>query len=162
GESSGVETTEYTVKAGDTLWAIANKYGTTVSELVKLNDISDPSVIYVGEVLQMPGESSGVEATEYTVKAGDTLWGIANKYGTTVSELVKLNDISNPNVICVGEVLQISGESSGVETTEYTVKAGDTLWGIAAKYGTTVSELVKLNGITNPNMIYVGKALYLN
>ncbi len=162
GESSGVETTEYTVKAGDTLWAIANKYGTTVSELVKLNDISNPSVIYVGEVLQMPGESSGVEATEYTVKAGDTLWGIANKYGTTVSELVKLNDISNPNVIYVGEVLQISGESSGVETTEYTVKAGDTLWGIAAKYGTTVSELVKLNGITNPNMIYVGKALYLN
>ena len=119
-------------------------------------------MIYVGEVLQISGESSGVEATEYTVKAGDTLWAIAAKYGTTVSELVKLNDISNPNVIYVGEVLQISGELSGVEATEYTVKAGDTLWGIATKYGTTVSELVKLNGITNPNMIYVGKALYLN
>ncbi len=95
----------YTVKSGDTLSGIANKYGTTVSELVSLNNISNPDKIYVGEVLKI---SSGTSAVTYTVKSGDTLSGIANKYGTTVSELVSLNNISNPDKIYAGEVLTIS------------------------------------------------------
>lgn len=92
---------------------------------------------------------------------GDTLSGIAYEYGTTVNSLVELNDIANPNLIYVGQVLQISGaeqiNSGDTNHTFYIVKWGDTLSGIAEEYGTTVNALVQLNNIQNPNLIYVGE-----
>lgn len=99
--------------------------------------------------------------TTYTVKSGDTLSGIAQKYGTTVSALAQLNGIQNPNVIYAGQVLKISGNSSSTGSSGgvYTVKSGDTLSGIAQRYGTTVSALVNKNGIKNPDVIYVGQKI---
>lgn len=96
----------YTVKSGDTLWSIASKYDTTVSTLVKLNNISDPDLIYPGESLIVSTSSSA--SNTYTVKSGDTLWSIALKYNTTVSSLVELNDIKNPDLIYTNEVLLLS------------------------------------------------------
>lgn len=93
----------------------------------------------------------------YTVKRGDTLSGIAKKYGTTVANLQKLNGISNPNKIYAGQKLKISGSTPAKQY--YTVKRGDTLSGIAAKYGTSVNRLASLNGIKNPNLIRVGQKL---
>lgn len=96
-------------------------------------------------------------ATVYTVKPGDTLSGIAQKYGTTVAKLQSLNGISNPNKIYAGQKLKISG--SAPVKQYYTVKVGDTLSGIAAKYGTSVNRLASLNGIKNPNLIRAGQKL---
>lgn len=93
----------------------------------------------------------------YTVKSGDTFSGIAKKYGTTVANLQKLNSIKNPNKIYVGQKLKISGNVSTKQY--YTVKSGDTLSEIAAKYKTSVNRLVSLNGIKNPNLIRVGQKL---
>ena len=90
----------------------------------------------------------------YTVKSGDTLSGIAAKYGTTYQSLASLNGISDPNKIYVGQVIKLTGTS-----IEYTVKAGDTLSEIASKYGVTTSSLVSLNGIKNANLIYVGQKI---
>lgn len=101
----------------------------------------------------------------YTVQSGDTLSGIAAKYGTTVAALVRLNGIANPDLIHVGAVLKITGNgkpasSSGSSaSTTHTVKEGQNLTVIAKKYGTTVDALVKANGISNPNLIYVGQVL---
>ena len=99
----------------------------------------------------------------YTVQSGDTLSGIAAKYGMTVNELAQLNGISDPNRIQVGQVLKVYGESNGGSssrpTTTYVVQSGDTLSGIAAKYGMTVNELAQLNGISDPNRIQVGQVL---
>ncbi|HFI0147363.1 TPA: LysM peptidoglycan-binding domain-containing protein [Streptococcus suis] len=155
----------YTIKSGDTLGAIAKKFNTTVAELQKLNNISNPDKIYVGQVLKITG-SSGTSttnsATTYTVKSGDTLSGIAAKFGTTVSALQSLNGISNPDKIQVGQVLKIKGSTSvatSTSVTTYTVKSGDTLSGIAARFGTTVSALQSLNGISNPDKIQVGQVL---
>jgi len=103
-----------------------------------------------------PTQSTSTTTT-YTVKRGDTLSGIAAKYGTTVANLQKLNGISNPNKIYVGQKLKISGSAPAKQY--YTVKVGDTLSGIAAKYGTSVSRLASLNGIKNPNLIRVGQKL---
>lgn len=105
--------------------------------------------------------SSPNTATTYTVKSGDTLSGIANKYSTTVDALVKLNQISNPNVIRVGQVLKISGASSASKTQTYVVKSGDNLSSIAKKFGTTYQKIAKDNGISNPNKIFVGQKLII-
>ncbi|WP_223756616.1 LysM peptidoglycan-binding domain-containing protein [Myxococcus sp. RHSTA-1-4] len=167
----------HTVSSRDTLSGLAARYGTTVSALQKANGISNPDKIYVGQKLIVDGfdapktsstsrASSG--GSSYTVKSGDTLGGIASRYGTTVSALQKANGISNPNLIQVGQKLTIPGAggtqapsspppSSGGQT--YTVKSGDTLSGIASRFGTTVSALQQANGISNPNLIQVGQRL---
>lgn len=94
----------------------------------------------------------------YTVKAGDTLSAIAARYKTTVAKLASLNGIKNPNVISVGQKLKISGSAPAAKQY-YTVKRGDTLSGIAAKYKTTWQNLQKLNGLKNPNVISVGQKI---
>lgn len=95
----------------------------------------------------------------YIVQPGDTLSGIAAKYGTSYQNLAAINGIGDPNHIQVGQVIKATGQPSGENT--YFVQAGDTLSGIAAKFGTTVANLVSRNGITNPNVIYPGQKIYL-
>lgn len=97
----------------------------------------------------------------YTVQPGDTLSGIAAKYGTTYQALADLNGIANPNLIVVGQVLKITGNATSASQT-YTVKPGDTLSGIAAKYGTTWQHLQQINGIANANLIHVGDVLRID
>lgn len=95
----------------------------------------------------------------YVIQPGDTLNSIAVKYGTTVNALIALNGISNPNLIYAGSTLRIP-EADGTGTpVYYTIKPGDTLSSIAAKYGTTVNALASLNGIKNPNLIYAGQKI---
>ena len=97
------------MKAGDTLSRIAARYNTTVSALVRLNDITNPDLIYPGEVIRIRGNVASYEVINYTVESGDTLSRIAARYNTTVSELVRLHDITNPDLIYVGEVLRVRG-----------------------------------------------------
>jgi len=93
----------YSVRRGDTLSGIARRFGTTVNELVRRNNIADPNRIYVGQILQIPGEAPET----YTVVRGDTLSGIARRFGTTVNELVRRNNIADPNRIYVGQILRL-------------------------------------------------------
>ncbi len=115
------------------------------------------------------GLPAAVTSTTYRVMAGDTLGSIAARFGTTWSALAALNHIANPNLIYVGQVLQIGGSSSGGSGPSwgapagatYRVMAGDTLGSIAARFGTTWSALAALNHIANPNLIYAGQVLRL-
>ncbi len=95
----------YTVRPGDTLSQIAQRHGTTVDELVRLNNIRNPNLIYPGQELRLP-------ARTYTVRPGDTLSQIAQRHGTTVDELVRLNNIRNPNLIYPGQELRLPPSSS--------------------------------------------------
>ena len=149
--------TAYTVQSGDTLSGIAAKFGTTYQAIAALNGISNPNLIYPGQVLKIPS-SSGNSNKTYTVQKGDTLSGIAAKFGTTYQVIAALNGISNPNKIYVGQVLKIPSVSSN-GTRTYTVQSGDTLSGIAAKFGTTYQAIAALNGISDPNLIYPGQVL---
>lgn len=167
----------YTVKSGDNLSKIASQFGTNYETLARLNNISNPNRIYVGQVLRVSGNanvSSSASSTtttnstsSYTVKSGDTLSGIAAKFGTTYEALAQRNHIANPNTIYVGQVIRISGSSnsSSYQTTStrgtYTVKSGDTLSGIAAAHGTSWTSLANKNGIHAPYTIYVGQRIYL-
>ncbi|WP_416145559.1 LysM peptidoglycan-binding domain-containing protein [Planococcus koreensis] len=155
--------TYYTVKAGDTLYSIALKYKVTVAALAKANNITNYNLIRVGQVLLIPGTATPPPATtvKYTVKAGDTLYSIATKYKITVAALAKANNIINYNLIQVGQVLIIPVAAPPVSTVKYTVKAGDTLYGIARTYNTTVAAIATANKIASPYIIQVGQVLII-
>lgn len=151
---------EYTVQPGDTLSEIALRFGTTVSKLAQLNGITDPNKIYPGQVLRLTGNTSPGQTT-YTVQSGDTLSQIAARFGTTYQTLAQLNRISDPDKIYPGQQLKLpSGSQSGSQY--YTIRPGDTLSGIAARYGTTVSRLQSLNNISDPDKIYAGTKIRIN
>ena len=138
----------YIVKAGDSLWKIANKYGITVNELKNMNGLTSDN-LSVGQILEVPTlDNSSNSDDTYIVKAGDSLWKIANQYGLTVAELKDLNNLTNDN-LSIGQVLKIS---NSLDNNTYVVKAGDSLWNIANKYGITVNELKSMNGLTSDNL----------
>ena len=98
-----------TVRSGDTLWGISRRYGTTVNSIVKLNGIVNPDLIYVGQKLYVcDNVKSGAEREDYyTVRRGDTLWDIANKFSTSVKRLAGINKIRNPDLIYPGQVIKL-------------------------------------------------------
>ncbi|MGY0276010.1 LysM peptidoglycan-binding domain-containing protein [Limosilactobacillus fermentum] len=182
--SSTTSATTYTVKSGDTLSSIASSHNTTTAALTSLNSLANPNLIYVGQVLKLANTttastsstssaaSTSSSAMTYTVKSGDTLSSIASSYNTTTSTLTSLNNLSNPNLIYVGQVLKVAGSSTSVSTSTSsssasqattsgtcTVKAGDTLSSIASSYNTTTAALASANSISNANLIYVGQVL---
>ena len=191
GSSSVSNTGYYTVQSGDTLSGIANRFSTTVNHLASLNDISNPNRIYVGQRLLVRQQTSSQTNTNntntssnttntsssatgtYTVQSGDTLSGIANKFGTNYESLANLNNISNPNRIYVGQVLKLSANSNTASSAHqattnatpagsYTVNAGDSLSAIAYIFVMIYESLASLNNISNPNRIYVGQVLKLS
>ena len=146
----------YTVKSGDSLWSIANKYNITVNELKSLNNLSS-NILQVGQILVLPSSTNDDNSgNTYTVKLGDSLWSIANKYNTTGNELKSLNNLSS-DVLQIGQILNIPSNSVSVGNT-YTVKSGDSLWSIANKYNTTVSNLKSLNNLSS-DVLQIGQVL---
>ena len=148
----------YKVKAGDTLWSIAKKNNISVLELKQANGLTS-SVLKIGQVLTIPlKNSSSIKNNIYTVKAGDTLYKIAQNYDTTVNEIIKLNNLTSTS-ISIGQKLSIPTEMTPVqEISTYTVKAGDTLYKIAKDNNTTVNDLIKLNNLKN-NILTIGQEL---
>lgn len=99
-------TSTYTVQSGDTLSSIAAKFGTNYQALASLNGISNPNLIYVGQVLRVNGSASA-SSVYYTVRAGDNLSAIASRYGTSYQSIASLNGLANPNLIFAGQTLKI-------------------------------------------------------
>lgn len=94
----------YTVKSGDTLWLLANRYGTTVDAIKRLNGLTS-NILQIGQVLRIPVSQTQQYIT-YTVRSGDTLWLLANRYGTTVDAIKKMNGLISDN-LSIGQVLRI-------------------------------------------------------
>lgn len=94
----------YTVRSGDTLWLLANRFGTTVDAIMRLNGLTSDN-LQIGQVLQIPSGQS-TSYFDYTVRSGDTLWLLANRFGTTVDAIMQLNGLTNDN-LRIGQVLRI-------------------------------------------------------
>ena len=162
------DTGRHTVKAGETLAGIASRNGTSVGALVSANGIANPNRIYVGQVLVIPDGSAaprGGGTASYTIQRGDTLAKIAARHGTTVAAIVAANGITNANHIVIGRSLVIPGgggaaAASSEATGGHLVKSGETLAGIAARYGMTSEALAAANGIVG-DRIYAGTRLLL-
>lgn len=147
----------YTVKKGDTLYGIANKYNTTVSELKSLNNLITNN-LNIGDVLKIP--TNNIEELPndgkiiYTVKSGDTLYSIARKYNTTVDKIKTLNNLTN-NTLSIGTNLTIpSNDNEEINNNylTYKVVSGDTLYSIARKYNTSIDLIKNINNLANNNL----------
>ena len=152
----------YVVKSGDTLYAIASRYGTTVDAIKSLNNLTS-NTLSVGQVLKIPSSNNGGSTenyVSYVVKSGDTLYAIASRYGTTVDAIKSLNNLTS-NTLSVGQVLKIPSSNNGGNTenyVSYVVKSGDTLYAIASRYGTTVDAIKNFNNLTS-NTLSIGQVL---
>lgn len=145
----------YIVQSGDTLYSIAQKYKTTIDDLMKLNNLTT-SVLSLGQRLKIPSPQQSTGGIDYVVKSGDSLYSIAQKYNTTVNEIKTLNNLST-NLLSIGQTLKIP-QTSGSLT--YTVKSGDNLYSIAQRYNTTVNEIKRKNNLTS-NSLSIGQILVI-
>lgn len=171
----GLFSVDYTVQRGDTLKRIADEHGVSLAELLEVNTIPNPNLIYPGQVITIPGKD-----LVHVVARGDTLSTIAKRYGSSVSSIALANSLSNPDLIRVGQRLVVAGAVSGAATAPqpvdtsgeptssarsgryHIVKKGESLSSIAAQYsGVTADQIAAANGIVD-GMIYTGTRLFLD
>ena len=180
--------TIYTVQRGDTLFGIATRFGVSLSSLAAANGITNLNLIFVGERLTIPGTDGGGSTnppppppptgsgSTYIIQRGDTLGLIAQRFGVSLADLINANNIANPNLVFVGQVLVIPGTDGGTGNpppgptatapapppasggTTYTVQGGDTLWAIAQQFGVSVADIQAANGLSSA-LIFVGQVL---
>lgn len=161
----------YVVKRGDTLYRIAKNYNVSIKELKKVNNLSC-NIIYIGQVLKIPLNLKNssfrlsslknikVQIIYYTVKKGDTLYSISKKYGVSIKELKRLNNLRSSK-IKIGQKIKIKvykNQSEEKKFILYKVKEGETLYVISLKYNIPIESLKKINNIKD-NVIFVGQKI---
>ena len=181
-EISETETVYYTVKPGDTLCGIAQKYAVSVEGIVAVNYLTNKNILSVGQKLQIPaigaigGNNIKTNVIEYTIAKGDTLSSIAQKFNIRMYDIMSLNELQNVNRLSVGQKLNIpasasaaeqaSSSTSVVKTTErkdivYHVQKGDTLWRIAQQYEVSLKSITSANSISENSRLSVGQKLII-
>ncbi|MCG2623839.1 LysM peptidoglycan-binding domain-containing protein [Arthrobacter sp. I2-34] len=173
----------YIVRSGDTVSAIAARYGLSTSKVLSLNGLRTSSIIYPGQKLKLTGTAArsaqttikaSSKASGYTVRAGDTLSGIASRHGISLSKLLAANGLKTSSIIYPGQKLKLTGAAKAPSygaaaslnkstsmSSSYTVRAGDTLSGIASRHGISLSKLLSANGLKTSSIIYPGQKLKL-
>ncbi|WP_307373199.1 LysM peptidoglycan-binding domain-containing protein [Microbacterium sp. W4I20] len=169
---------DYIVQPGDTVSAIAGRFGLRTVDVLTRNGLTWRSVIHPGQKLKLHASAAApapvavrTSASAHTVVAGDTVFAIAKKYGTTVDAVLAANGLSRTSVIYPGQKLAVSGTAAPAvaapvavtappaSATTHVVVAGDTVFAIAKKYGTTSQALFSLNGLGASSIIYPGQKL---
>ncbi|MBC7105209.1 MAG: LysM peptidoglycan-binding domain-containing protein [Firmicutes bacterium] len=157
-------TITYTVRAGDTFFSLARRFGVTVEDIQRANPGVDPEALLIGQQLCIPaaeGLPPGVcprGTFPYVVRAGDTFFSLARRFGTTVEAIERANPFVNPLNLQVGQLLCLPhGCPAG--TTPYVVRAGDTFFSLARRFGTTVEAIMNANPGVDPEHHQIGQGL---
>lgn len=162
------DATYHTVRRGENLTLISKKYGVSVQQLKKLNQLNRQAILRVGQRLKLreedansPNNQSSHGETSHIVKSGENLTLISNKYKVSVQALKKTNNIGRRSILRVGQKLTVPGQTRRVitRTVTHRVKSGENLTLIANKYGSTVADIRKANKIDRKSVLYVGKRL---
>ena len=159
----------YTVQPGDTLYSIARLYGSTIQGIIDANNIANPNLIYPGSVILIPVEEEYLETPPgsliYTVQPGDTLYIISLLFKISIQRILELNDIPDPSVIYPGMKVILPLEAvnpfqpvvPGI--IRYTVLPGDTIYKIAARFGTTAQSILNANPGLDPRRVIPGMVI---
>ena len=168
---------QHRVAPGETVSGLAVKYGTSVNSIIQANGLNSRALIIAGQTLTIPTGSTATTtsaAGKHTVLAGDTVWDLARKYNTTVASIIKSNGLNSNATIRVGQSLTVPGaagatpaantKTNGNATTTsasavYKVVAGDTVWDLARRHGTSVAAIISANGLNASAAIRVGQSL---
>jgi LysM repeat protein len=168
-----------TVQPGDTLSEIADRQGVSLNQLMQANGITNPNMVVAGQKLVLPGSRRATAAAApralptapYTVKSGETISEIADRFGTSTERLIQVNGLSNPNLVVAGTRLAIPGRPSSSaaprstaaprNAKEHVVRSGESLSTIADSYGLPVERLVAINRIDDPDLVVSGTRLKL-
>jgi membrane-bound lytic murein transglycosylase D len=158
----------HTVAAGDTLASIARQHGVSAASLAAANGVDDPRRLRPGQELAIPADGAEPARSaprapapeRYRVRAGDTLGSIARRTGISASRLAAENGIDDPRRLRPGQVLVLPGGAPAPERY-YTVRAGDTLYSIAARHGVRVADLARRNGLRDRHKLSIGQRLEL-
>ncbi|HLS53434.1 MAG TPA: LysM peptidoglycan-binding domain-containing protein, partial [Tissierellaceae bacterium] len=141
----------YAIKAGDTLYNLAQEFNTSVEAIMELNPRLNPYNLQTGQIICIPAETPAkcpANSFEYTIKSGDTLYNLAKRYDTSVEEILAINPNLNPYNLQVGQKICIPSKAPAkcpANSFEYTIKAGDTLYNLANQYNTSVEEILAIN-----------------
>jgi len=188
------------VKKGENLWSIAQKYNLSVDLILATNSITNSELISIGQDIKIPSHKNAVvekntitqpvidkkdnnmnnninqlENTEpepivYTVKAGDNLWNIAQRYGFSVEVITDFNNLGNKNLLSIGQKLEIPAIGGGVSNSNqkeepiivnYTIVKGDTLWSISQRYDVNMSTIISTNNLKEISRLSIGQKLKL-
>ncbi len=163
GPTAAGAATTHLIQPGETLSEIAARYGTTVQALAQLNGIADPDFILAGHELLL-SEASSAAARRHRVQEGETLAEIARQYGVTVQAIAAANGLADPDRLLAGSELVIPADGrapalSEPESLVHVVAPGETLGGIARRYGVDVAVLMQVNGLPDPDRIFEGQML---
>jgi LysM repeat protein len=154
----------YYVRYGDTLYSIAMRYGTTVPAIMQTNGLPN-EYIYAGQRLIIPGgpvpPPGPVYGCTYIVQPRDTIYSVAYRYGTQWYTLMRANYLYSPWIF-VGQQLRVPCMTPApTPFPTYTVQPGDNLFRIAIHFNTSIYAIAVVNGIYNPNMVFVGQTLII-
>ena len=168
----------HTVSEGETLSGIAIKYGVDQKDIIILNDIKSSNYLYLGQILKLPSNYDAAKenpAKFHKVVHGDTLSKISMQYKKSQKELIEINNISNINVLELGQIIKLSGASSSIMSSDgikkiefksqkkyHVISSGETLSTIAKAYKIPLKQLISINNTIDPNNLALGSRLNLN
>lgn len=186
GGGDSASPTRYTVKAGDTVAAIAGRHGLSTASVLALNGLGWKSLIFPGQVLKLaPGAGTAPVAAQeggrYTIARGDTISRISARFGVPVESVLSANGLGWSSIIYPGQTIAIPAAPAAPQiqlvssttptppaaaptptpTSSYTIKSGDTISAIAARFGVTTKALLAANGLTASSIIYPGQTIII-
>ncbi|MHC2995569.1 MAG: LysM peptidoglycan-binding domain-containing protein [Candidatus Atribacteria bacterium] len=174
----------YKVINGDTLWSISKKYNTSLELILSYNNIKDKDTLSLGQIIKIP--QNNLQTTGYfihIIQKGETLWSISRKYNLKVDSILVTNNVINPELISVGQQIKIpsfknavskknianqevisqynkgSNQTKRTDRIIHIVKAGDSLWGIAQRYGVSVAVITDVNNLKDKDLLSIGQRL---
>jgi len=157
---------QYIIRAGDTLFALSQRFNVSVQEIMNANPGIDPNNLQIGRIICIPGAGpmpSCPNGFLYTIRSGDTLFALGQRFNVSVQAIINANPGIDPNNLQVGRIICIP--TMGMPTPScpngflYTIRSGDTLFALSQRFNVSVQAIINANPGINPNNLQIGQVI---